>query len=94
MNTLGVALLSLAVLLILGGASLLLGQPSTVFAMQPIAEEASVAYSSELVVSFDVEPSLSDNLSRVGGALLVGGLMVSAGAIGWRNGRKVADDAS
>ncbi|GAB3533663.1 hypothetical protein GCM10027403_08070 [Arthrobacter tecti] len=94
MNKISVVLLSLAVLLILGGVALLFGQPSTVFAMQPIAEEASVAYSSELVVSFDAEPSLSDNLSRVGCALLVGGLMVSAGAIGWRNGRKAADDAS
>lgn len=87
MKPLIVALLGVAVLLIIGGAALLFGQPSTFFVMQPASSEVSVAYSSDLAVGFDVEPNGSDVLAGVGAALLVGGLMVNAATIGWRNGR-------
>lgn len=77
----------MAVLLALAGGSLLATAPPTLPLGAPRAEastEMSMAHSSELALSFDADhgPLLVPAL-----ALLVGGLLVSATALGRRSGR-------
>ena len=84
-------LLALSFVLILGGVSLLFGATPLTLTLPPTGEEASVAYSSELVIAVDDDPSFSDLLAACGQVLLVGGLMVSAAAAGLRLGRRSAD---
>lgn len=85
-------LIVLAMVLTLGGVSLLFG--ATPIALQLPGQEAEVstAYSSDLVIALDEEPSFSSSLTVGGGILLLGGLMVSAAAIGLRLGKESADD--
>lgn len=86
-------LLVLSALLILGGVSLLFGQPSSVLTLPTGQSEASIAYNSELVVAIDDAGSRSDLLAVGGAVLLLGGLMVSAAAYGAQLGQRVAPDA-
>lgn len=78
-------LLGLSVLLVLAGASLLFGAPSTVSVI-PTAHTASVAYSSELVIAY-APTSSRDELAIIGSCLTVGGLMLSAVAYGRQRGQ-------
>jgi hypothetical protein len=86
-----IPLLGLAVLLILAGVSLLLGRPSSPLLLPTADSEASVAYSSELVVAFDGAKSPAGTLTLVGGVLVLGGLTISAAAFGRRLGRESSD---
>ncbi|WP_299169190.1 hypothetical protein [uncultured Arthrobacter sp.] len=86
-------LLGLSALLILGGVSLLFGQPSSVLTLPTVQSEASIAYNSELVVAIDDAGSRSDLLAVGGAVLLLGGLMVSAAAYGAQLAQRGLPDA-
>ncbi|MBG6179304.1 hypothetical protein [Arthrobacter sp. CAN_A1] len=85
-------LLVVAAVLILGGVSLLFGVTPIVLQLPGPEAEASTAYSSDLVIALDGEFSFSDGLAIGGGVLLVGGLLVSATALGLRLGKESAND--
>ncbi|MBE0010406.1 MULTISPECIES: hypothetical protein [unclassified Arthrobacter] len=84
-------LLVLSAVLILGGVSLLLGT-YPIAPVFPTTQDGavSIAYSSDLVLAVDGGSWVPDRRAVWGGVLLVGGLMVSATAAGWRLGRKAA----
>ncbi|MHA7275964.1 hypothetical protein [Arthrobacter sp. HLT1-21] len=85
-------LLVLSVVLTLGGVSLLFGVTPIALQLPSRETDVSTAYSSDLVIALDGEPSFSDALAVCGGIVLLGGLMVSAAALGLRLGKESADD--
>lgn len=85
-------LLVLSVVLTLGGVSLLFGVTPIALQLPGPEAEVSTAYSSDLVIALDDEHSFSDVLAVCGGILLLGGLMVSATALGLRLGKESAND--
>lgn len=80
--------MALSAFLVLSGASLLLGRPSYVLLIPSAETEASVAYGSKLVVTYDGATSGVEVLAMVGGILILGGLMISATAFGRRLGQE------
>ena len=79
----------LAVLLVLAGASVLLGAPSPMpLGSSAGSPEMSVAYSSELVITLD---AVQRPLLLPGALLLLGGSLAGAAALGWRAGRPAPD---
>ena len=86
---LAVALLGLSVFLMISGAALLFGRPAAL--PLPTVHTESTAYTSELVIAYDVEASAVDPLAIVGGILVLGGLMVSAAAVGRRLGQEASN---
>lgn len=90
MRKLLISLLGLSAVLILGGVSLLFGRPASVPPL-PTAQSATSAYESQLVIAYDVATSPAHSLAFVGGALTLGGLMVSAATLGRRLGREASD---
>lgn len=92
MSKVAYSLLGLSLFLVLSGVALLFGSSSTPYALRTVEQEASTAYSSELVIAYDIDTSASSGLAIGGGILLVGGLMVSAAAVGLRYGQKAAID--
>lgn len=89
MSKLLIALLGLSAVLILCGLSLLFGRPSSVLPLPAAQSEASVAYSSQLVLAYDAATSSADVVAPVGGILVLAGLMVSAAALGRRLAKAV-----
>ena len=77
-----ILVLGLAGFLILGGVSLLFGQPSSFLSAPTVQSGAAARYASELVIEYDVVTSWADGLAAAGGALVLGGLMISASAYG------------
>lgn len=82
-----VALAGCASLLMMAGGAILLGSPPSfrLLAPLPASTETSVAYASSLELSFD-DPN-PEPLLLPGFGLLLGGLLVSATALGWRSGQ-------
>lgn len=81
--------LAAAVILVLAGASVLLGAPSAMpldIAEQPTG--MNTAYSSELVITLD---PVQRPLLLPGALLLLGGFLAGAAALGWRAGRPASD---
>lgn len=78
------ALLVLSVLLMIAGIALLFGQPAP---LPPITAFGSGAYTSQLSLAFDGGASATAMLARIGGFLLLGGLMLTSAAVGWRLGK-------
>lgn len=69
----------------MAGGAILLGSPPSfrLLAPLPAATDTSVAYSSAMELSFDEDP---EPLLLPGLGLLLGGLLVSTTALGWRSG--------
>ncbi|GAA2173817.1 hypothetical protein GCM10009784_09660 [Arthrobacter parietis] len=91
MRPLLISLLGVAALLILAGVSLLFGRPPAALPLPTAQSEASIAYGSELVIAYDDGASSSDLLTTAAGLLVLGGLMISAGAYGGRLAREAPD---
>ncbi|WP_026552672.1 hypothetical protein [Arthrobacter sp. H20] len=83
-----VCLLGLSLVLILGGVSILFAAGPVSLPFQPPNDDASIAYSSGLVITVDDRRTPSDLLAAWGGVLFLAGLIVSAAAAGLRLGQE------